>query len=148
MDNRWQRVRGLAFAVWALAWAGCHSSAGAGKGGMNYARITALASVYSGYVSTHKKQSPPNEREFRKYLDAKNSELQKLGLTTDDIFVSPRDGQPLQWIYGKPVPGRAGTQYFAYEKSPVRDKRLVIGTGGMYELMDDAQFKSVFPNGP
>jgi len=39
-------------------------------------------------------------------------------------------------------------EFIAYEKTPVDGKRLVIATRGMFEEMDEARFRTVFPNTP
>ena len=132
-----------------VALAGC--GGGSGGGGVavgEYARIRGMSNLYSGYLAAHKNQTPPNEQAYREYLATKQEELDRLGLTVDDMFTSPRGSQPLQWVYGRRPPSRAGIRYVAYETTPVDQKRLVLGTAGMYELMDDADFRSVFPNTP
>jgi hypothetical protein len=62
------------------------------------------------------------------------------------MFASPRSGDSaFQWVYGKlPPKGRMGGNYFGYEKDPVDGKRLVIASRGMYEVMDDSKFNTVF----
>jgi hypothetical protein len=148
MENRWQRMDRCLLAVLAFALAGC----GGGDSGsaatdaivVDYSSTRVLASLYSQYLSEHKNQAPPNEQAFREFLGTKQETLERAGLTIDDMFASPRNGQPLEWVYGrKPPAGRVGT-YFAYEKTPVDGKRLVIATRGMYEEMDEAQFNTLF----
>jgi hypothetical protein len=135
----------IVFASAVLALAGCGRGE-PGKANPTYSRLTALSNVYAGYLKTHKNQPPSDEQEFRKYLESKKDELQKQELTIDDVFVSPRTGRPLKWIYGKlPVPGRAGMRYIAYEESSIDNKRLVLAVVG-YDMLDDQQFKMVFPN--
>jgi hypothetical protein len=107
-----------------------------------------MSSLYGGYAIADKGQPPKDEAAFRAYLETKVDELQKAGLTVDDMFVSPR-GQPIQWVYGtKPVSGRAGMKYIGYEQAPVANKRLVIAANGMYDLMEEAEFRRSFPGAP
>jgi hypothetical protein len=147
MSIVWLRMDRMAWLALVVAVAGCSSSSGGQtNSGLDNARVRTMSSLYKGYLSSHKNQSPPDEAAFRAFLGTKQDDLQKSGLTTDDVFISPRDGQPLQWIFGKnPRPSIAGMQYIAYEKTPKDDKRLVVATGGMIELMDEARFRTVFP---
>jgi hypothetical protein len=117
--------------------------------GINIKTVRVMGDLYAQYVIEHRNQTPPNEAAFREFLSSKEEILQKVGLTVDTMFVSPRNGQSLSWIY-KSVPPKSdmGIMFFGYETAPSDGKRLVISNRGMYELMDDAKFRTVFPNAP
>jgi hypothetical protein len=126
---------------------GCSKSAPTKlSSGADYRVIRAMSSVYDGYLRDHNGQPPKDEQAFREYLQSKGEDLAKEGLSVDIMFTSPRsDGTAIQWVYAKLSPkGPMGMSYCGYEKDPLDGKRLVIGTRGMYELMDDNKFQATF----
>ena len=111
--------------------------------------VPAALHALIAYLADHKNQAPPNEQAFREYLGTKEDNLRKSGISIDAMFTSPRDGEPLVWVYGrKPPAGPAGMTYLGYEKTPVDGKRLVIATRGMYDQIDETQFRKLFPKTP
>lgn len=151
MEICFERTNRRVLAILVLALAGC-GGGGDGSAGMHESDTTtmcAMSGLYGQYLGQHKNQPPPNEKAFRDYLNTKQDDLQRVGLTIDQMFVSPRNGEPFEWVYGrKPPAGPAGMTYVGYEKTSVDGKRLVIATRGMYEEMDDAKFRTVFPKAP
>ena len=148
------RLRGtdrLMLAVMVFALAGCGSGGGTGgsaaSGQVDFATVRSMALIYRQYLGTHNDRSPPDEKAFRDFLATKQEYLERAKLTVDKMFTSPRNGQPLAWVTGQalPVNGEMG-RCFAYEATPTDGKRLVIGDGGHYTLMDDAAFRTLFPN--
>ena len=133
-----------------LALAGCGGGGGTRvAGGIDFTKARAMPGLYGAYLREHKNQPPPNEQAFRDYLGTKQEALERAGLSLEAMFVSPRNGQPLVWIFGRKLPtGQGGMEFIAYEKTPVDGKRLVIATRGMFEEMDEARFRTVFPNTP
>jgi hypothetical protein len=130
----------------ALSAAGCGSKARE-SAVADYSRVRAMGDFYSGFFAENRGQPPKDEQAFRDYLNTKQEQLKKAGLTVDDMFKSPRAEGPLVWVYGKRAPvGSSGISYVGYEKIPIANKRLVIGTRGVYEQLDEAQFRKVFPN--
>ena len=131
-----------------VALAGCGGAAATGKPQLvDYDKVRNMTAFYEGYVSEHKNQPPANEQAFREYLNTKQDSLQKAKLTVDEFFKSPRGDTSLQWVYGKSRPrGRGGITYLAYEKEPIDGKRIVFGTRGMCDELDNNQFKTAFPN--
>jgi hypothetical protein len=130
----------------ALVAAGCGSKS-ASSSGADYSKVRAMGDFYSEYLADHRGQPPKDEQAFRDYLNTKQEQLKNVGLTVDDMFKSPRGEGPLAWVYGKKPPvGSSGITYVAYERVPISDKRLVIGARGMYEQLDEAQFRKVFPD--
>jgi hypothetical protein len=126
---------------------GCGKSATESTGAIDAKTTRRMALLYGGYMDVHGNRPPKDEAAFRDYLRSQEKFLADAGLSIDQMFVSPRDGQPLHWFYGNTSPmDAAGTRYFAYEKSPVDGKRLVIGIGGQFREFDEEEFKRVFPN--
>jgi hypothetical protein len=108
-----------------------------------------MTGFYEGYLRENRNQPPANEQAFRDFLNSKQENFQKAGVTIEQLFVSPRDGKPLKWVYGKkpPIWREINMTCYAYEAEPVGGKRLVLGGRGMTVELDEAQFKQVFPQG-
>jgi hypothetical protein len=134
-----------------LAVAGCNSSNGDTGDAVaaDYGKVRTMTGFYEGYLSEHRGQPPANEQAFRDYLNSKQQNLQTAELTVDQMFLSPRDGKPLKWVYGRkpPVWRQNNMICYAYESEPVGGKRIVIGGRGMVAELDETQFKTVFPKG-
>jgi hypothetical protein len=65
------------------------------------------------------------------------------------VFTSPRTGGAFTWVYdGKKPVGPGGMTVFGYEAAPTDGKRLIVGSRGMREEIDEAEFKKLFPNAP
>jgi hypothetical protein len=125
------------------------SSASSGMNEDDYATLRSVSAMFSQYMGANNGKTPPDEQAFRAFLETKKDVLDKTGTTADQLLTSPRSGEPLIFVYGKtPVSGPMGMVYFAYEKSPVDGKRLVIASRGMFEQMDEAQFRKFFPDAP
>jgi hypothetical protein len=151
MENHWRRqLRPIVVAL-VLALAGCgEETVPSGVTTSDFSSLRAMAQLYDLYRSEHRGKSPPDEQAFREFLATKTDFLGRVGLTVDKVFVSPRNGEPLQWVYGEvpPTTPSGMLSCYAYEKTPVDGKRLVFGPRGVYELMDDTEFQSVFPDTP
>jgi hypothetical protein len=141
----------LALAAILLASAGCggQSSGSSEPPAADYGRVRTMTSFYEAYLSEHRNQPPPGEQAFRDFLNIKQENFQKAELKIDEMFVSPRNSTPMQWIYGRKAPflRQNGMACYAYETQPVGGKRLLIGSRGMFIEMDETQFRSLFPKG-
>jgi hypothetical protein len=132
-----------------LATIGCNGGSGSSSkiSHDDYGTLRTASSMFSSYIGENGGKTPPDEQAFRTYLESKQDKLAELGKTVDELLTSPRNGEPIVFVYGKkPVPGPAGMTYFGYEKTPVDGKRLVLAGRGMYEEMDEAQFRKFFPD--
>jgi len=133
-----------------LTLAGCGSSSGGAETGpdIDYSKVRIMVGFYEGYLREHRGQPPANEQALRDFLNGKQENFQKAGITVDQMFVSPRDGMPLKWVYSRtpPVWRQNNMTCYAYEAEPVAGKRLVIGGRGMSAEIDDSQFRIQFPN--
>jgi hypothetical protein len=115
----------------------------------DYTALRSASTMFSQYMGANNGKTPPDEQAFRAFLETKKDVLDKAGHTVDQLLTSPRNGEPLVFVYGKtPVNGPMGMTYFAYEKTPVDGKRLVLASRGMFEQMDEAQFRKFFPGAP
>ena len=139
--------------VWLLSGLVVMTPVGCGGGAVSTpttsmsAKLQAMASLYSSCVTANKGRPPQDESAFREYLNTKQDVLQPAGLTVDEVFVSPRSSQPLQWVYGKMSRGNHfGMKIVAYEIESDDAKRLVIASNGVYDYVDESQFRQVFPS--
>jgi hypothetical protein len=142
------RSRQVSLSVILLVIAGCGPNIPSEEQLADYSKVRSMTGLYDGYLKEHRGKPPANEQAFRDYLNSKQQMLQETGMTADELFVSPRGDKPLKWAYGRQLPvwRQNGMTCYAYEVEPVEGKRLVIGGRGIVVEMDDAQFKSVFPN--
>jgi hypothetical protein len=138
----------LVAAAYMVAVIGCSGRNGdtTDAAGIDFRPIRRMTDVYSAYLAEHRNQAPPNEQAFREFVDANQELLSRYELTAEQMFVSPRDGGPLVWVYGKQPPTSRLGACFAYEKNSVDGKRLVLASRGMYEEIDESQFRALFPN--
>jgi hypothetical protein len=104
--------------------------------------------MYARYLGDHRNTPPPDEAAFRKFVTDHPEYLESSKVTVDEIFVSPRTGQPFRWAYGrKPLVDKYGATYYGYEASPTDNKRLVIADRGFREI-EESQFRESFPDAP
>jgi hypothetical protein len=125
------------------------SSESSGMSAEDYETLRSASAMFGQYMGANNGKTPPDEQAFRAFLETKKDVLDKTGKTVDELLTSPRNGEPLVFVYGKkPVSGPMGMTYFAYEKTPVDGKRLVLASRGMFEQMDEVQFRKFFPDAP
>jgi hypothetical protein len=146
MESRLNGFRWLALAL-LVAGGGCRQSVPeSASGGLDSKVGRAMEGFYNAYLDAHNNQPPKDEQAFRQFLETKQDFLTKSGLTTDKMFASPRNGKPLKWVYGKPQKSSDGITLLAYEAEPADGTRLILGTRGMLDIMDEAKFHGIFPN--
>jgi hypothetical protein len=136
-------VARLLLAASLLTWIGCGNSSAEGTNRIDFSVLRKMAEMHEAYQREHNNEPPKDEADFRRYLESKQSEL--AGLTVDEMFVSPRNGKPLKWSYGKLPVSPMGIRLLAYETEPTDGKRLVIGRGSI-EVLDDARFRKMYPS--
>jgi hypothetical protein len=141
----------LTLAVTMLAVAGCGNYAG-GEGAppvADHRKVRLMTEFYESYLNSNRRQTPKDEAAFRTYLTTKQEQLEKAGLTVDQMFTSPRDGRPMKWVYGVTPPQwrQGGFICYGYEAEPTAGKRLVVGSRGMFNEIDESQFRSLIPKG-
>ena len=125
--------------------AGCTSDAASGSGGSVYKAVRDMGVLFNQFMTEHGGKPPQNEQEFRSFLAGKQSVLEALNLTVDGMFVSPRNGAPIRWVYGrKPPQGPQGMTFIAYENAPVDGKYFVLAMNGMHAELNEIEFKRLF----
>ena len=119
---------------------GAGDSAGAGQGSLK--KVRAMGDLYVAHL-TERHGAPADEAAWRSFLNQKQAELQAAGLTVDDMFVSPKSGAPLTWVYGKPPQSHFGLTVVAFEPTPVDGRRFVVATNGMTDNLDETRFQAL-----
>lgn len=151
-----------------LAGAGCSRQ----KGQVVVAEehIKKAARLYERYGQTHQNKPPPNEAEFKKFLDGlKEKDLKDLNIDEDvtKAMISPRDGKPYGIVYGvtfgpppganksgpggkmqgRPPTGQMKPPVILYEQDGVGGKRYVAYLmGGGFQEVDEAIFRDLVPS--
>jgi hypothetical protein len=136
------------FALLLVSLVGCGgTSTTTGVTQRDYQALRTFSVAYEGFLKQNKGKPPADEAELRSYLTSRQSDWDAVGISIDDMLTSPHSGEPLVVVYGKKPPvGKTGLAYVAYDKTPINGKHLVVSTRGVYEEMDETQFKSVFPD--
>ena len=101
-----------------------------------------MGDLYVAHLAEHK-TGPADEAAWRAFLNNKQTELQEAGLTIDQMFVSPRDGAPLTWVYGKTPKNQFGLTIVAFEQAPVDGRRFVVATNGMTDNVEESRFQAM-----
>jgi hypothetical protein len=116
-------------------------SADARQGQLSHVRL--LTMMYTKTVS-QLGRNPKDEQEFKDTIKGFDVALDKLNVgSTDELFVSERDGQPLGVVYGPTPPG---SDVVVYEQTGVDGKRMVGHKIGMVEGVDEARFRELVPS--
>jgi hypothetical protein len=147
MLPRMVAVLGVCVLVW-----GCGGSQRA-SAPREESNLKALAVFYGRYLAQHRGQPPQNVDAFKGFLATVGAEeLQVFQInSTDELFISERDGQPFTVLYGTLTAteeGLGGAPVIAYEQQGVRGKRFVANWLGEIEEVDDARFRQLVPSAP
>jgi hypothetical protein len=137
----------IAIGMLVIAVLGCGQGASKPKG---MGTVAVSSYLYDDCYRANGGQAPSDEQAFRQFLTTRQTRLNESGMTADDVFKSPRTGGPIQWVYGAtpPTSRETGIVFVGYETEPVDGKRLVIAMRGISQEMDDAKFRTLFPNAP
>jgi hypothetical protein len=105
--------------------------------------------MYAQATAQNGGRPPASEEQFKKFIAKQGTYMmQSYKLqSTDDVFISERDGQPYVVLYGKPPQGTA-SGLCAYEKTGVDGRRYVGYMLGMIEEVDETRFRELVPNAP
>jgi len=100
----------------------------------------AVGVMYGRYLSSHAGKPPASEKELREFVETKGaSTLKRFGLTDSEaLFVSPRDKQPLVWVFQ----GSDTNRVIAYEKQGLEGLRVVVTAFGTVEELSEEEFRS------
>jgi hypothetical protein len=133
------------FALGFLSLGGCSENQSAEREQSN---LKPLSVFYGQYVGQHRGQLPPNEQEFKKYLQTiKKERLASMQVkSVDELLVSSRDGKPYVIIYAPPLKSGAeppSTTVVAYEQEGKGGTRFIARLLGAIEEVDEAKFKEI-----
>ncbi len=127
----WRPRTAVCLVLYVLVCAGCKPE----PPPVEQTHLSQLASNYGRYISKNQGKSPPNEAEFKKFIQTVNPEAK-----VDEMFVSPRDSRPYVIRYG---PELGSSALCMHEKTAVDGKWLVGMTTGEVRTVDDAEFKKL-----
>lgn len=110
--------------------------------------MTVLGLEYGDYLATHQNVPPKDEAEFRAFVASRPQKMAEYRVSSvDELFTSPRDGQPIQIVCGaaKPVLDSVGYAVAACEAAGIDGKRLVANVRGGVSEISAADFAQAFP---
>lgn len=115
------------------------------------ARIGRLGLMYGIYAGQHQGRPPTSMKDLRGHAERSTSPEEMAAFevaSVDELFVSPRDGQPYKLItlprLPPPVAGQPGP-VVVYEQDGLGGKRLVSYLGGATEEVDAEKFRQLVP---
>ena len=125
----------------------CHSGCGSNTSGVTQTdtktQIERLFNLYKSYVDT-KQKGPANEKtlkEYAKELSDKQLDELLIGKDVESIFVSPRDKEPFQIVYGQSLSGGGEPVAVIYEKTGQNGLRYASLSMGYTEEYDEETLK-------
>jgi hypothetical protein len=124
---------------------GCNSQVAGDSAAADVSRIKALTTFYTSYMNRNG-GPPPSEAEFKRYIAEKGEPLLKSsGITADEIFISPRDNEPLVVLYGSAAAKLLNQGVVTYERTGVGGRRLVGYRAGSVNEIAEAEFRKLVP---
>lgn len=114
----------------------------------NQSNIQRLANLYMMYQVQHKFQGPPNEGEFRNFLNAADAgALSKMGVSiseVDKLFICERDSEPFKIKYGVRSGPRGSTEPVIFESTGKSGKKMVGFLNMVQREVDDAEYQTLW----
>ena len=110
-------------------------------------QIEQLFNLYKSYVNV-KRKGPPNEqalRDFAKGLSEQQLEEQLIAKDVDSIFVSARDKEPFQIVYGQTLNAGGNPVAVIYEKTGLNGRRYAALSMGYTEEYDEETLNEYIP---
>jgi hypothetical protein len=135
-----------------LGWmllAGCGRSSG--PIAQEQTNLACLGHMYGMYISQNKGETPKSLDDLKKFVEKKISQdrLAQLKVASaNDLFVSPRDGQPFTLVsYNKLPPMKPGElpPIVLYETSGRSGQHAVAYLGGNTSTLDEAELQKSLP---
>jgi hypothetical protein len=129
--------------------AGC-GSGGAGaigsKDDVSHLRVVGI--LYGRYMEAHGRAAPANEEQFIAFLQQEPGNWNKLAPTAKELLASPRDGQPLVVVYGRPLKDdpEIGFPLIAHEKTGVDGQLIAISSSGTIVPKSSEDIARLFPS--
>ena len=110
-------------------------------------RIEHLFNLYKSYVNT-KKKAPPNEqalKEHGKELTEQQLDDLLIGRDLESIFVSERDKEPFEIVYGQMITSGGEPRAIIYEKTGANGTKYVALSIGYAEEYDEETLQQYLP---
>lgn len=116
-------------------------------------RLARLGNLYGIYIGQHSGRSPQSMEAFKKFAEERTTPdvLARLELSSvDELFVSPRDGQPFEMVTYRghppvPPPGDPPPLVF-YEQQGKDGERAVAFLGGGTQFVAEATLQNMLQN--
>jgi hypothetical protein len=126
---------------------GCRTNRSATAERPDVARLTELTKLYANYLRTNRNQAPASEADFKAIVaEAGGSILKRAGVSSvDELFVSPRDGQPFVVLYGKDAARLIRRGVIAHERIGKDGRRLVGYELGYVHEVGQEEFAKLVP---
>lgn len=120
---------------------GCRSQAADDEVARRGSNLQSLAGMYRMYTTENGGCPPSNEAEFKAFIQEQGLEhFESFGITTvDDLFISPRDGQPYIVVYGGGP--EAMPDLVAYEREGLESGRWIVNSMTVVAEVDEAKFQ-------
>lgn len=135
------------FLGWLALQMGCESHSSGVTQTDTKTQIEQLFNLYKSYVNI-KRKGPPNEqalRDFAKGLSEQQLEEQLIAKDVDSLFVSARDKEPFQIVYGQTLSGGGDPVAVIYEKKGQDGRRYAALSMGYTEEYDEATLNEYIP---
>ena len=106
--------------------------------------LHSLGGMYRMYASKNGGTPPANEEDLKSYIMEQGLEhFADFGITTiEDLFISPRDGQPYVVVYG----GRELPEVLAYEQTGTETGRWIVSSMVVVSEVDEATLNRMVSN--
>jgi len=151
VDPRFFRIQvqiGLVVAAFLIGgiMGGCHSPEANDEADRRASNLQSLAGMYRMYAAQHGGNPPPDEAVFKTFIqDQGLKHFESFGITTiEDLFISPRDGQPYVVVYG------GGPQTMpdivAYEREGTETGRWIASSMTVVAEVDEVKFQQMVPH--
>jgi len=127
--------------------AGCGSTSVAPASERDISHLRVVGKLYGLCMSAKGGAAPANQGELVAFIQRDPSLWNKLAATPDELLTSPRDGQPLVFVFGKAVkdPVEGGFAWIAHEAAGVDGQQAVINLSGGIQFVDSAEVAKYFP---
>ncbi|MBA3482551.1 MAG: hypothetical protein H0T51_12120 [Pirellulales bacterium] len=128
----------VVIAALTVATVGCGGSVSPTGGDVDFQTrrsMSTLASYYGDYMSATG-APPKDETAFRAYLTESAERIDRMDVGgVDGLLKSPRDGQPLVVVYGRPIapPAAPNSPWVAHEQTGVDGKMMASKVRGEVE---------------
>jgi hypothetical protein len=116
---------------------GCNSKPAASD---DMKQFRALGAIYAQYMATHQGKTPESNQKLQEFASAQGDSIrQRFNVAPGvDLFVSPRDGQPLTFV-AKPKLPYNGDSIVAYESQGSGGMQIAVSAAGGVQIIPTAE---------